>query len=80
MGNGLSGPIPPELGNLTNLDYLGLGVNQLSGPIPPELGNLTSLSRLSLKGNRLSGCIPMSLRGVDNDLVGLGWSYCYLTP
>ena len=39
--NQLSGSIPPELGNLTNLTLLALGGNQLSGSIPPELGNLT---------------------------------------
>jgi hypothetical protein len=46
----LSGPIPPELGNLINLKYLLLsddeyGVandsNNFSGKIPPQLGTLT---------------------------------------
>ena len=35
--NSLSGPIPPELGNLANLTTLDLYSNNLSGPIPPEL-------------------------------------------
>ena len=48
--NQLSGPIPPELGNLTNLRFLFLGGNQLSGSIPTELGNLTNLQSLALDG------------------------------
>ena len=41
---GLWGPIPAELGNLTNLRTLDLGNNALSGPIPPELGHNLSLN------------------------------------
>ena len=46
--NDLTGPIPPEIGNLTNLTYLNLGVNKLTGNIPSEIGNLTYLSVLYL--------------------------------
>ena len=56
--NQLSGTIPPELGNLTNLRSLYLYSNQLSGTIPPELGNLTNLYELWLSSNQLSGTIP----------------------
>ncbi|GAQ78093.1 L domain-like superfamily protein [Klebsormidium nitens] len=59
--NNLSGPIPPELGNLTNLVYLEIDKNNLSGPIPRELGTLTYLSRLGLSNNNLSGTIPAEL-------------------
>ena len=45
----LSGEIPPELGNLSNLTELGLGGNQLSGEIPPELGNLANLIVLDIE-------------------------------
>ena len=37
----LTGPLPPELGTLTNLTGLYLNHNNLTGPIPPELGTLT---------------------------------------
>ena len=46
--NNLNGSIPPELANLTNLDYLYLNNNQLSGSIPPQLGNLSNLQYLQL--------------------------------
>ena len=65
-GKQLSGPIPSELGNLTNLERLSLWGNQLSGPIPSELGNLTNLERLSLWGNQLNGPIPSELGNLDN--------------
>ena len=61
FGAGLTGPIPPELGDLTSLRNLNLGGNGLTGPIPPELGNLTSLRDLRLDGNRLTGPIPPEL-------------------
>ena len=41
--NQITGPIPSWLGNLSNLNVLGLGRNQFTGPIPPELGNLSRL-------------------------------------
>ena len=58
---GLSGEIPPELGNLASLKKLELFTNQLSGEIPPELGNLASLEGLYLQDNQLSGCVPLTL-------------------
>ena len=65
--NRLSGEIPPELGNLTNLQHLNLSWNRLSGEIPPELGNLTNLQHLNLSGNnQLSGEIPPELGNLTN--------------
>jgi len=64
--NHLSGSLPPELGNLTNLQSLSLHDNQLSGSIPPELGNLTNLGSLDLSNNQLSGSIPPELGNLTN--------------
>ena len=55
---GLTGSIPPEIGCLTNLEYLGLYGNQLTGEIPSEIGNLTHLTTLYLFDNQLTGEIP----------------------
>ena len=62
----MSGPIPAELGNLSNLQVLYLLGNQLSGPIPAELGNLSNLQVLYLLGNQLSGPIPAELGNLSN--------------
>ncbi|KAI8556357.1 hypothetical protein RHMOL_Rhmol05G0246200 [Rhododendron molle] len=57
---GLTGPIPPSIGNLKKLTNLSLNSNSFSGPIPPELGNLSNLYWLDLADNKLSGAIPVS--------------------
>ncbi len=64
--NELRGTIPPELGNLSNLELLKLSTNQLRGEIPPELGNLISLEMLELIENQLSGTIPSELGNLTN--------------
>ena len=61
LQNGLTGTIPPELGNLKKLEGLGFGSNQLTGGIPVELGKLTKLVWLNFDGNRLTGPIPTEL-------------------
>ena len=64
--NNLSGSIPLQLGNLSNLTYLYLYDNQLSGSIPLQLGNLSNLQELHLWGNQLSGSIPAALGNLSN--------------
>ena len=64
--NRLTGPIPAELGALSQLTTLRLDGNELSGPIPPELGGLTDLLELCLSDNQLTGPIPPELGGLTN--------------
>ena len=59
--SGLTGEIPSEIGNLTNLTNLTLYNNQLTGSIPSEIGNLTNLTYLDLGWNQLTGEIPESI-------------------
>ena len=52
--NQLSGSIPPEIGNLNQLEDLRLNGNQLTGSIPTETGKLEKLEKLYLSSNQLS--------------------------
>ncbi len=58
--------MPPELGNLTNLEYLNLTRNLLTGLVPAELGSLPNLEVLALGGNQLTGTIPTELGSLTN--------------
>ncbi len=64
--NGLSGEIPPEIGDFAHLGGLDLSGNQLSGAIPPTFGNLSNLVILYLNDNQLSGEIPPELGDLAN--------------
>lgn len=60
--NGLSGPLPAELGHLTHLRKLDLSRNALRGTAPERLGHLKELRELNLAHNQLRGSIPGRLR------------------
>ena len=64
--SGLTGEIPPEIGNLTNLTVLGLMSNQLSGEIPESICDLTNLTYLNLYYNQLTGSIPPEIGNLTN--------------
>ena len=70
----LSGSIPVQLEQLTELTQLYLHVNQLSGQIPEQLGQLANLGILNLHDNELSGQIPSQL----GQLTGLGQLYLHI--
>ena len=76
--NGLTGSIPPEIGNLTNLYSLYLNNNQLTGGIPSEIENLTNLTKVILGGNQLTGSIPSEIGNLTN-LTHLSLEYNQLT-
>jgi len=59
--NILTGPLPTQLGQLTNLELIELGDNNFSGSIPTEIGLMVSLSSVDLRGNSLTGPIPSEI-------------------
>ena len=80
--NQLTGEIPAELGNLSELTSLVLYHNQLVGTIPTQLTELSSLHELYLSGTllggtQLHGCVPMNLLSVAyNDMSMLRMPFC----
>ncbi|TGN99656.1 hypothetical protein PN36_35275, partial [Candidatus Thiomargarita nelsonii] len=64
--NNLTGSIPPELAQLSNLTVLLLDSNSLTGSIPPELAQLSNLKYLWLNENQLCGEIPSDLMNLTN--------------
>ncbi|XP_052484406.1 receptor like protein 21-like [Gossypium raimondii] len=59
--NNLTGHIPPELGNLSEIHSLNLSHNKLTGVIPSSFSKLHQIESLDLSYNNLSGEIPNQL-------------------
>lgn len=62
----LSGEIPIEIGNFTNITSINLSNNQITGSLPIELGKLQTLNTLNIQSNNLSGIIPPELYFLQN--------------
>jgi Leucine-rich repeat (LRR) protein len=56
--NELEGPIPMNIGNLTEVTHLSFARNRLSGAIPDTISKLSKLRSFSAYENRLNGSIP----------------------
>ena len=76
--NMLSGPIPPELGQLDRLRDLRLNDNQLTGTVPVELAQLEDLEDLRLGNNQLTGCVPQELAEWAGEMEVCGTAVEYL--
>ncbi|KAJ0800677.1 putative non-specific serine/threonine protein kinase [Helianthus annuus] len=57
----LFGNLPPELGDLSNLQSLYLSFNSIMGSIPLELGYSSSLQDIDFSYNLLNGSVPVSV-------------------
>ncbi|XP_060667258.1 receptor-like protein EIX2 [Ziziphus jujuba] len=73
-GNSLSGHIPLEITNLSNLLSLNLSNNLLDGEILVKIGNMRELESIDFSKNKLSGEIPQSMSSL-NFLSYLNLSY-----
>ncbi|EOY27966.1 Leucine-rich repeat protein kinase family protein [Theobroma cacao] len=60
----ITGNIPREIGNLSNITTLDLSHNELSGSIRAPIGRLRNVQGLYLDGNQLQGSIPPSVCGL----------------
>ncbi|BBN15022.1 hypothetical protein MPTK1_6g16340 [Marchantia polymorpha subsp. ruderalis] len=66
-GEGVSGVLPNELGNLSQLTILDLSENNYSDSFPDSLGRIRTLRELNLRHNKLSGELPLfSPKSLDN--------------
>ena len=64
--NGLEGPLPAEVANLTELRVVDLSGNDLSGAMPQALAGLRELNELRVARNpELAGVLPFAFRGLD---------------
>ncbi len=62
--NGLTGPVPPEIGNLTELEAMDLGGNRLAGEFPVAIASMAHLASIRFSGNEgMEG--PLSFRLTD---------------
>lgn len=61
----LTGILPTEIGQLTELEYIDLSNNQIGGSIPLEIGNWTKAEFLLFRNNQFTGSIPNSIGGLQ---------------
>lgn len=64
--NNLTGSLPNEIGDLSELLTLDLSANNIGGNIPTTIGNLSQLEVLFLWNNPLIGSIPTSISNLSN--------------
>ncbi|CAB9517186.1 Leucine Rich Repeat [Seminavis robusta] len=62
----LKGPIPSQIGQLTQLEGLGISFISRGGSIPSEIDVLTKLNSLALFGNNHDGTMPTELWQLSN--------------
>jgi len=66
FNNNLSGVIPEDITDLSELKILALNNNNISGSIPSSINLLTNLETLDFNSNKLSGLIPTNISDLEN--------------
>ena len=75
FGNGITGAIPAEIGELKHLQELTLKNGSLTGSIPESICNLTELKILNLTTNKLDGEVPANLKNMKSlTYLDLSWN------
>ena len=59
--NNLTGDLPTEIGQLSELTNLSLVGNNLTGQVPVELGDLQKVTSITIGKNQWSGTVPANL-------------------
>ena len=70
--NNLTGSLPQEIGNWTQVEHVYLQRNNLTGRLPREIGNWGELRCVSFSVNNLTGSLPQEIgnwRQVQNVLL-----------
>ncbi len=61
INNNMTGSVPPEIGDLSAMEFLLLRDNNIGGSIPPELGNCRACTFIDISNNVITGAIPPEL-------------------
>jgi hypothetical protein len=62
----MTGTLPSELGNLSNLKRLLLSHSRFGGTLPPEIFSLTSLEKFHLTNNAFNGTLSSKMGNWKN--------------
>ncbi|WP_440121419.1 leucine-rich repeat domain-containing protein [Tenacibaculum sp. Ill] len=66
ISGNITGNIPDEIGELTNLKTLSIRNTPLTGLLPTSIGNLTNLQGLTIVGTAIEGGIPASFSNLTS--------------
>ena len=64
--NSVSGELPPEILDLTELQKFSVHFSQVRGPVPEDIGRLSNLTELDLSWTHLSGPIPPGIADLSS--------------